>query len=70
MGAICPKHLIIKEKRVVTSLKIKGNVTQTLGSFLKKDALNKTKEISLKKNLLKRKRAKTKIKQKNVSPIR
>ncbi len=41
-----------------------------MGSFLKKDALNKTKEISLKKNLLKRKRAKTKIKQKNVSPIR
>ena len=38
MGAICPKHLIIKEKRVVTSLKIKGNVTQTLGSFLKKVA--------------------------------
>ena len=36
MGTICPKYLIIKEKRIVTSLKIKGNVTQTLGSLLKK----------------------------------
>ena len=36
MGATCLKYLIIKEKRVVTSLKIKGNVTQTLGSFFKK----------------------------------
>ncbi len=38
MGATCLKYLIIKEKTFVTSLKIKGNVTQTLGSFLKKVA--------------------------------
>lgn len=36
MGVLCLNYLIIKEKRVVTSLKIRGNVTQTLGSFLKK----------------------------------
>ena len=36
MGATCLKYLIIKEKTFVTILKIKGNVTQTLGSFLKK----------------------------------
>ena len=39
-------------------------------SFVKKDSLFKTREISLKKNLKKRKKLKIKIKKKNDGSIR